>query len=118
VHVFPFSARPGTAAAELGSPVPPEVVRDRRARLSELAHDLGNEFRCGLAGARERVVLEGWAGLSGRYQRVRVRPEEVRGAPPAAIDVTLEARRRERPGAPGKSDWELLGRPLGAVVAG
>jgi len=93
IHVFPFSPRPGTAAADparLGRPVDPAAVRDRRARLGELAHALGEEFRQDLAGARETVVLEGSAGLSGRYQRVQVPLERLPGPPPAVLDVTLE----------------------------
>lgn len=110
IHVFPFSARPGTAAADLPDPVDPADVRDRRARLSELASELGEEFRASLHGARETVVLEGFGGLSGRYQRVRVRPEDLDGPPPAALTVQLEAHRQAGPGDEFRT--ELLGRPL------
>ncbi|MEM7516315.1 MAG: MiaB/RimO family radical SAM methylthiotransferase [Planctomycetota bacterium] len=93
IHVFPFSARPGTRAAELGPPPPPEAVRDRRARLSELAAELGRDFALSLDGMKETVVLEGSAGLCGRYQRVKVSSSllPVRGAPPATVDVRLRA---------------------------
>ena len=111
IHVFPFSARPGTAAAELSGAVEPSVIRDRRARLSELAGALGEDFRRSLDGARETVVLEGFTGLSGRYQRVRVRPEDLSGPIPAALDVELEA--VLRPGEDGgEGRTELMGRPL------
>ena len=63
----------------------------------------------GLGGARERVVLEGFAGLCGRYQRVRIDPAELDGLP-AAVDVTLEVR-----GA--GEDLELWGRPRGGCPA-
>ena len=72
IHVFPFSARPGTAAADLGGAPRPEAVRERRAALSEAAAEIGAEFRRSLDGALETVVLEGTVGLSGRYQRVVV----------------------------------------------
>lgn len=72
VHVFPFSARPGTAADALGNRVAPEAVRERRARLGDLSAELADGFRKGLVGASDAVVLEGSSGLSGRYQRVRV----------------------------------------------
>jgi threonylcarbamoyladenosine tRNA methylthiotransferase MtaB len=36
VHVFPYSARPGTVTAE-ADPVPPAVKRDRSARLRALS---------------------------------------------------------------------------------
>jgi threonylcarbamoyladenosine tRNA methylthiotransferase MtaB len=72
IHVFPFSARPGTAAADLTGAPPPEAVRERRAALSETASELGTQFRRSLDGALDTVVLEGTVGLSGRYQRVLV----------------------------------------------
>lgn len=102
VHVFPFSPRPGTAAWDLADRVPPEVVRDRRARLSELTHEVGERYRASLEGAREWVVLEGFSGLCGRYQRVSVPPEELDGAP-KAVSVRLEVRGEELVGHPLKA---------------
>ena len=118
LHVFPFSPRPGTAAArpaELGRPVPPEEVRERRAQLSELAHELEQEYRRGLDGVEDTVVLEGGSGLSGRYQRVRVDPAEIpEGSWPDLLDVRLEVRNADgAPGAEGAAgEVELAGRPL------
>ena len=112
VHVFPFSPRPGTAAADLDHPIAPALVRERRARLSELGHELALAYRRSLDGARERVVLEGLAGLCGRYQRVRVDPEELDGLPPA-VDVRIEAR-----AGSGDEDVELVGHPLAAGAGG
>ncbi len=91
VHVFPFSPRPGTAAAQPRDLPSKEEVRDRRARLSELAAELKNEYMLSMHGMDERVVLEGWSGLCGRYQRVRVIPEQYSGPPPAVAHVTLAA---------------------------
>ncbi len=39
VHVFPYSPRPGTVTAA-SDPVPPQVKKDRSARLRALSHDL------------------------------------------------------------------------------
>ncbi|MFL5926664.1 MAG: MiaB/RimO family radical SAM methylthiotransferase [Gaiellaceae bacterium] len=39
VHVFPYSPRPGTVTAA-DDPVPPQVKKDRGARLRALSHDL------------------------------------------------------------------------------
>ena len=90
LHVFPFSVRPGTAAASLPAPPPPPVVRERRAALSELAHELSADYRRSLAGAVDSVVLEGGVGLSGRYQRVRVPLESLPDGPlPPRVDVRL-----------------------------
>lgn len=97
LHVFPFSARPGTAAEHLGEVPRPEVVRERRARLSEVGHELSEAFLAGLDGARDTVVLEGSVGLSGRYQRVKVDLDEWTsapgvGVPPPVVRVQLEQR--------------------------
>jgi len=109
VHAFPFSARPGTAAAGMPGAVPTELIRERRAALSEAAHVWGEEFRRSLDGLTERVVLEGFAGLCGRYQRVAVAPADIAGVAPATIDVRLSAR-----SAPSGA-IELRGVPLAEV---
>lgn len=93
VHAFPFSPRPGTAAEHLEPRVPIQVVRERRARLSELASEQGDAYRARLDGALESVVLEGAAGLGGRYQRVTLDLERFPGALSDLVDVRLEARR-------------------------
>ncbi len=92
LHVFPFSARPGTAAYDHPDPVAPEDIRDRRMRLSEWAAGAGHAFLRSLDGVREQVVLEGFSGLSGRYQRVSLDPEAWPGALPAVADVRLQVR--------------------------
>ena len=61
-----------------------------RAALSEAASGWEEAFRRDLHGARDRIVLEGFVGLSGRYQRVSIDPELIEGVPPDAIDVVLE----------------------------
>ena len=110
VHVFPFSARPGTAAAvpsQLGAPVDPMDARERRAALSETAHACGARYRAGLEGAEDVVVLEGGAGLSGRYQRVRVPLDSLPPGPlPDLCSVTLAL----DPEAP-EDEPRLVGRP-------
>ena len=131
IHVFPFSPRPGTAAADpsrLGGAVDPRVVRERRAQLGELASELGNEFRRSLVGARETVAVEGAAGLGGRYQRIRI-PIDPDAAPlPPLVDVELQldpagscagnGTELDSPGPRSTGDpnrenpVQLLGRPL------
>ncbi|MEO0652221.1 MAG: tRNA (N(6)-L-threonylcarbamoyladenosine(37)-C(2))-methylthiotransferase MtaB [Planctomycetota bacterium] len=111
IHVFPFSARPGTAAAQMHDLPDPAEVRERRARLSKFAAELGERFRASLEGAEDTVVLEGAVGLSGRYQRVRVPLEHFDGVPPEVVDVRLER------GLGPEGQHELVGRPLGPVPA-
>ncbi len=119
IHVFPFSPRPGTAAEALDGRPDPQAVRERRAALSEVAHAVALDYRRSLVGCRETVVLEGGAGLSGRYQRVRVPLDErsrsaacASGAPPRdLVDVVLALE--------GPADEpELVGELVGDGVAG
>ncbi len=74
LHVFPFSPRPGTPAAELGEPVPQRIAGDRSRELRELALKKGRAYRRERIGATCEVVLEGAGGraLTGDYLRVRV----------------------------------------------
>ncbi len=99
LHVFPFSPRPGTEAESMHDRPDPMAVRERRAALSEAADAVAATYGESLVGARDTVVLEGFVGLSGRYQRVRVAPEELEGLP-RAVEVVL-ARSEEGPGFVG-----------------
>lgn len=108
IHVFPFSARPGTAAYEMGPPPPPEITRERRARLSERASELQVQFLRSLEGARDAVVLEGSSGLGGRYLKVRLDAAQLPpGELPGMLDVTLEPRLVTT--SSGEPDWQLFG---------
>ncbi len=108
IHVFPFSPRPGTAAERPLRLPDPGLVRERRARLSELAGELATAYRRGLDGARDRIVVEaGGVGLSGRYQRVRIDPTDFGSTGPAPIEeVELGAVDT------AEGEVELRGRPL------
>jgi threonylcarbamoyladenosine tRNA methylthiotransferase MtaB len=56
-HIFPFSARPGTAAARMPQ-VPPELVKARAARLRERAAERRSEWLDGLVGTVADVLIE------------------------------------------------------------
>ena len=58
LHLFPFSARPGTAAWALAKekPVRGEAVRERMARLKALAEEKQEAFRRRVSGDRMPVV--------------------------------------------------------------
>jgi threonylcarbamoyladenosine tRNA methylthiotransferase MtaB len=75
LHVFPFSPRDGTAAADLPDPVPQRVAGERSRDLRELALAKGAAYRRGRAGSAASVVVEGRGGtaLTGDYLRVSVR---------------------------------------------
>ncbi len=78
LHVFSYSPRPGTEAAQMGAQVPPQVIRRRAKELRALADEKRGKFRATQAGRPVRVLTletrgEDWTGaLSGNYLQVRV----------------------------------------------
>jgi threonylcarbamoyladenosine tRNA methylthiotransferase MtaB len=58
IHIFPFSARRGTPAAEMPDQLSPEVKADRARRLGELEHELRDRYYASLVGRRLRVLVE------------------------------------------------------------
>jgi threonylcarbamoyladenosine tRNA methylthiotransferase MtaB len=75
LHVFPFSPRDGTVAADLSDPVPQRVAGERSKELRELGLEKGTAYRRARVGTLATVVLEGTAGwgLTEDYLRVQVR---------------------------------------------
>jgi len=75
LHVFPFSPRDGTFAAELNAtgPVPQRVAGSRARELRKLAEAKGHAYRVRRSGAPAEVTLEarGTVALTGDYLRVR-----------------------------------------------
>jgi threonylcarbamoyladenosine tRNA methylthiotransferase MtaB len=80
LHVFSFSQRPGTRAAELPNHVPAPDVKKRARELRALGEEKGREFRRSQVGRELRVLtlrgdldsLETTPALSSNYLRVRV----------------------------------------------
>jgi threonylcarbamoyladenosine tRNA methylthiotransferase MtaB len=82
-HVFPFSAREGTAAARFGGQVAPEVKKARVQRLQAVVAATGRAERRRFIGAVRPVLWEGqgepvpgtgqacWTGLTDNYLRVQ-----------------------------------------------
>lgn len=58
VHVFPYSPRPGTPAADHPGGLPPEVIRERAARLRDLSDRLGAAHRAARRGSEDTVLIE------------------------------------------------------------
>ena len=80
LHVFSFSQRPGTRAAQLANHVPQPVVKQRARELRALGEEKAREFRRSQVG-RELLVLtlrdeRDWAeatpALSSNYLRIAV----------------------------------------------
>jgi threonylcarbamoyladenosine tRNA methylthiotransferase MtaB len=80
LHVFSFSQRPGTQAAELADPVPPPVVKARARELRALGEEKMKEFRRSQVGRALRVLTlrqtedspETTPALSSNYLQMRV----------------------------------------------
>lgn len=81
-HIFPFSARPGTAAAKFVEQVATDVKKSRGQRLRSLIEQIGRAERARFVGATRPVLWEGvgepltdqpgclWRGLTDNYLRV------------------------------------------------
>jgi threonylcarbamoyladenosine tRNA methylthiotransferase MtaB len=80
IHIFPFSARRGTPAAEMTDQVQPAAKSDRTARLAALERQLRERYFSRLVGRKLRVLVEsphparpGWlAGTACRYAPVHI----------------------------------------------
>jgi threonylcarbamoyladenosine tRNA methylthiotransferase MtaB len=78
IHVFPYSPRPGTAAAEMPGAVPPAVKKERSQQMLALAEDSLRKFIGCFLGQNHEVLFEQrsggvWSGLTGNYIRVYVK---------------------------------------------
>ena len=58
VHVFPYSIRPGTKAAEFKNQVKPEIKNVRTQKMLELSDKLNNNFLKKQVGKTEEVLFE------------------------------------------------------------
>lgn len=90
MHVFPYSARPGTAAAGLRDDVPPAEKAARVSALLELRAELRRRFAQWQVGGEVELLVEEtgptWCeGLTRDYLRVRV-------PAPAPVGALLTAR--------------------------
>lgn len=81
IHVFPYSAREGTAAARMRPQVEAPVKRERCAKMLELALELRRDVLTRYVGSERWVLWEGageplddgrvrWSGLTDNYLRV------------------------------------------------
>ncbi|MBN1269938.1 MAG: MiaB/RimO family radical SAM methylthiotransferase, partial [Kiritimatiellae bacterium] len=93
IHVFPYSVRPGTAAAELPGRVAADKVRERSRTLRKLGAELAQAFHEKFVGREVRVLVESCAddgtceGHAERYFTARFagRPEFLRQVVPVRI---------------------------------
>lgn len=80
IHVFPFSSRRGTPAADFPQAIPPQVKSERGRRLAEIEAELRQNYFSQLCRLPLRVLLEGpadgipqtWIGTACRYAPMEV----------------------------------------------
>ena len=80
MHVFPYSARPGTSAAHFRDDVPSQIKSERVGRLIELSKEQAAQYRGRFVGTSRRVLWESlkagnWVGLTDNYIRVTARSD-------------------------------------------
>lgn len=68
LHVFSYSARPGTDAASLATVVPPKIIKDRAHHLRELAMKKGTAFRRRFVGRTVQAVTLDAVSSDGRIR--------------------------------------------------
>jgi len=85
VHVFPYSRRPGTKAADMDGQLPSEIKQERVRLMIQAANEGRARFLSAVLGSEQQVLFEevrdGYAeGLTPSYITVRVTGgEELRG---------------------------------------
>lgn len=74
VHVFPYSDRPGTAAAAMPGKVPGAVIRDRSRRIRDIGRKINDAFLDSQIGTEHRALTldDGNVALTGNYLKVRI----------------------------------------------
>ena len=91
LHVFPYSVRPGTAAATMPDQIPSSIKKERAARMIEISNRKSAEYRRKFIGSTVEVLTETLTdnvvdGLTDNYIRVFIEGEVPLGE---MIDVKL-----------------------------
>ena len=97
LHVFPYSARPGTPAASYPDPVPGDVAKKRCAILREIGEKKRHAFAASLVGEPLDVLVEHGRdrkteklkGISGNYQTVLLDGDD--GLANTIVRVTIDS---------------------------
>jgi threonylcarbamoyladenosine tRNA methylthiotransferase MtaB len=95
LHVFPFSPRPGTAAAEWKGRVTGAELKQRTKELQTLGARKRQEFQTSFIGKTVEVLIETpagpawWQGTSGNYLHVLF-PSDAALSPGSLTAVRLE----------------------------
>jgi threonylcarbamoyladenosine tRNA methylthiotransferase MtaB len=81
IHVFPFSPRPGTAAATMTGQIPASVKKERSRQMLALSRESSKYFLTQFLGRTLEVLWEQssagvWSGLTGNYIRIYARSRD------------------------------------------
>lgn len=82
MHVFRYSARPGTPAATFSNQIPKSVRLERSHIMHQIAAQLQADFQAKMVGQSYKVLFEReiatgiWEGHAGNYALVRVKSQE------------------------------------------
>jgi threonylcarbamoyladenosine tRNA methylthiotransferase MtaB len=103
LHVFPYSDRPGTEAADLPGKVPGLAVRARAQAARSLGERLSARFQACQLGSRRRALTvdDGSRAITDNYLKVRILPARSRnewvqvviGGSPGALEGELASAR-------------------------
>jgi threonylcarbamoyladenosine tRNA methylthiotransferase MtaB len=82
IHVFPFSPRPGTAAASMPDQVPAAIKKERSNQMLALSRESVKAFQQRFIGEIMDVLWEQqsrgvWSGLTGNYIKAYARSSDV-----------------------------------------
>lgn len=58
IHVFPYSKREGTRAAEFKDQIPSYIKEERSKKVAYLSNKIGEEYRNGYIGKTVKVLIE------------------------------------------------------------
>ncbi len=112
LHVFSWSARPGTPAADYPDRVDPRVQRERSRRLRQLGSDLSLRFRRRFAGKRLDAVALGnrsdsphQRALTGNFIDVDLPPGSVEPGSPVTVRIGASTAERTLAVAEGSPSW-------------
>ncbi|MFC1530686.1 MiaB/RimO family radical SAM methylthiotransferase [Gemmatimonadota bacterium] len=109
LHVFPYSVREGTAAADLPDRVPVHVAAERSRELRKIGVSMGSAYAAGRAGTEALVAVETETnGLTGDYLRVRVTGSASPGSLVRARLSGAPSDLRAAAGATGRSALPVL----------
>lgn len=98
IHMFPFSARRGTPAADMPDQIAPEIKAARGERLAECEAELRNQYADSLVGSRLRVLLEkidadsqSASGTSCRYLGTTIQFDDCPESLPSETGIVVDA---------------------------